>query len=169
MRASVARIASVLTALAFLGAIVLIAKCLWVPGLSRRHLFVGLVGLYFVPWGLYGMLSARSAGGKALRFLLATGTLGFTVAIVELPVLAGRLDYRRVLPYPTMKVEENRRLNLLDPELLHIHRPHFHDRGRAVGGGIAAAFHYPPLATYDWDVRYDQHGFRNAADHTSAA
>jgi hypothetical protein len=91
------------------------------------------------------------------------------LAILELPALLGVLDYGRIIRFrPRDAFADTDRS---DPELLHIHPPHSSFRGQARGGNFAANFRVPQSAMdfYQWDVRYDQNGFRNDSDLTSAS
>ncbi len=93
------------------------------------------------------------------RLLLVLFACGFTWFLVELPAITGLLDYRSVIgPFHTWRAP-----NISDPELLVVHRPHAHQTGSSHGGSAAIAYNVPvsDLGFYQWDVRYDRHGFRN--------
>lgn len=101
----------------------------------------------------------------ANRVLLVAGSCVAAVVLLELPALFHVVDYRELMegnPLHSNDIE--------DTELVRIHRPHSHMTGSSIGG-FAAKLYRVPLAeqtAYHWDVRYDQNGFRNAADLKSA-
>lgn len=83
----------------------------------------------------------------------------------ELTALSSLVESRAVfgqIPQPW----QNKR-NLLDAELLHIHRPNYHAKGRLRGGGLVR-IGAPAISVQEYDVRYDQHGFRNEVDYEQA-
>jgi hypothetical protein len=96
------------------------------------------------------------------RCLLIAASLAFVLLCLELPALAGLLDYRTLIGPSHVWWAPN----ITDPELLHTHRPHARQRGAARGGDVANAFQISPadLSSFSWDVRYDRHGFRNESD-----
>ena len=107
-----------------------------------------------------------SKSTKFRRFLLATVAVGFALFLVELPALIDVLDYRTLIG-PTHAWWAP---NIFDPELLHVHRAHAHQVGASLGGDAASLFQIPraDMTRYQWDVKYDQNGFRNQIDLESA-
>jgi hypothetical protein len=102
------------------------------------------------------------------RLLLIAGTVIFALAMVELPAFLNILDYQSLQlngVWGSMRF-----IRVADPELLYIEPPHAHHIGQAYGGDFAARYNIPasdkPL--YRWDLKYDNHGFRNDTDLTSA-
>lgn len=100
------------------------------------------------------------------RFLLAAASVIFALAMVEFPALIDMVDYRTM-------IGPNRAWwapNIFDPELLHVHRAHAHQSGSSLGGDAASAYQIPQSdkTLYQWNVRYDQNGFRNEHDLKSA-
>jgi hypothetical protein len=110
------------------------------------------------------VVTSRST--KFRRFLLAALAVGFALFLVELPALIDVLDYRTLIG-PTHAWWAP---NIFDPELLHIHRAHAHQTGASLGGDAASLFQIPrsDMTLYQWDVKYDQNGFRNPVDLKSA-
>ncbi|MGA7459042.1 MAG: hypothetical protein WBW69_02365 [Candidatus Korobacteraceae bacterium] len=93
------------------------------------------------------------------RIVLVVFACSFTWFMVELPAITGLLDYRSIMgPFHAWWAP-----NVSDPELLTVHRPHAQQTGSSRGGSAAIAYRVPAsdLALYQWDVRYDRHGFRN--------
>jgi hypothetical protein len=96
--------------------------------------------------------------------LLTAASLVFVLLLVEFPALIGVVDYQGIIgPRPA---DWFAGANLNDPELIHIHRPHWHLNGAARGGVIARRYQIPPsdMTLYQWDVKYDDNGFRNEFD-----
>jgi hypothetical protein len=100
--------------------------------------------------------------GTIRRLLLGIASVIFTLSLIEFPALVQVLDYR------TMIGAEHAwwAPNITDRELLHVHRPHAHQKGSALGGDAAAAYQIPrsDMTPYQWDVKYDHNGFRNELD-----
>ncbi len=88
------------------------------------------------------------------------------LAVLELVVALGWVDFRRVLGNRVPPWEDTR--NLLDPELIHIRRPHYHERGKIIGGDLNLFYNTPAVTTIAYDVKYDQNGFRNDTDYDRA-
>jgi len=53
-----------------------------------------------------------------------------------------------------------------DEKLIAVHRPHTREIGSSLGGAFSALYTIPAkdMRSYQWDLRYDRNGFRNAAD-----
>jgi hypothetical protein len=87
------------------------------------------------------------------------------LALIELPALAGFVDYRHFIGAVPL------RLNYIDdPELGYIHRPSSRLSGSSNGGYASMVYDIPvsDLTQYRWDTTYDRKGFRNKTDLTSA-
>lgn len=98
------------------------------------------------------------------RVLLAVASIAFTVFIIEFPAFINIVDYGATMG------SARGVLNVGDPGLLQIHRPHAHSSGEGLGGNAAMYYRIPPsdLTLFRWDVKYDQNGFRNDLDLKSA-
>jgi lysophospholipase L1-like esterase len=143
-------------------------------GLYSMKAFLGLVTVsYLLAWSIYVVLSTQSFPGKMARLTLTTMTLVIMIGLLELPVVMGLLDYRNVISPPEghlvthLKPWDNP-ANLLDPELMHIHRPGQKIVGETSGDlvkwlGISTNRRYPVNLTYD------RHGFRNDREIEHAA
>jgi lysophospholipase L1-like esterase len=83
---------------------------------------------------------------------------------MELPTLLWRHDWQMTLGTGDGAWWEqvSRRTNRPDPELIHLHWPNSRFRGAIEGNLGVFGIHSP--VRYAVDVRYDQHGFRNAED-----
>ena len=102
----------------------------------------------------------RVIGSNRWRSLLL-GTTGvvFALVLMETPVLLNLFDYRNV-------VEGWISYKSWDPELWVTHRPHSRLRGAERGGLFAQVIRIPSsdMRVYEWDLKYDHNGFRNAVD-----
>ncbi len=93
-----------------------------------------------------------TAGILILGYGLAEGLAGL-----------GLIDYRILLG--TLGDEPWRNpINRLDPELLHIHKPHQTIAGVMTGGDISFYLRVAETHTYRYDVKTDRDGFRNDQD-----
>ena len=104
----------------------------------------------------------------ARRFLLAVGSAVLGLVVLEFLGLIGVVDYRVLVGPPSGDPFAS--TNLADRELLNIHPPHSHFSGSGRGGNAAINFNMPysEMQLYEWDLKYDQHGFRNDQDLNSA-
>jgi hypothetical protein len=116
---------------------------------SNSHTLAGIMLSYLLLWSVIFLLSNASKTEKATRFLLATGSIALTIGCIELFVVANVVDFRTILGTPVWEPWHHP-ANLLDPKLLHIHKPH----DRWLWNGI--------------EYRYDQYGLRNETDLNSA-
>jgi hypothetical protein len=103
---------------------------------------------------------------SALRFLLIPISFVFVLCLIEFPAFVGAFDYRTLIGPEHLWWAPN----VVDPELLQVHRPHAHQSGAARGGLISWGYQIPESdkVLYQWDVSYDEHGFRNQSDLRSA-
>ena len=109
------------------------------------HTLASLTVSYLVLWGPIFLWSNASRTEKASQFLLTTATVAITVGVIELCVAARVVDFR--VTFNTVPKEPwYHPDNILDPKLLHIHRPYY----RQSWDGI--------------EYRYDRHGLRNESD-----
>ena len=113
------------------------------------HTLASLILSYLVLWGAIFLWSNASKVEQANRFLLTGTSIALIVGFIELLVVAGILDFRTILSTPVREPWHHPD-NLLDPKLLHIHKPH--DR----------------WLWYGIDYRYDQYGLRNDSDLNTA-
>jgi hypothetical protein len=110
------------------------------------------------------VLPVKAESDKLRRIMLIPISIVVVLSLIEVPALLNILDYRNIVGPAAGDVFLA--TNKGDPELLHVHPPHSHFGGEALGGNIAANFRIPPSAMtlYRWDVNYDQNGFRNDLD-----
>ncbi len=128
---------------------------------------VQLLAVYLTAWSLFFVYSARPFRKKIHVFLLANLSPLFLVGCFELAALVKLLDYRIVFSTPVYDPIRNPRYRY-DPELVFIRRPHQHLKGTVSGGTMTWLYQIPSTQLYSYDHRYDQHGFRNEVDLTSA-
>lgn len=103
---------------------------------------------------------------SACRFLLIPISIIFVLCLIESPAFLGNFDYRTLIGPEHLWWAPN----VVDPELLQVHRPHAHQSGATRGGLISWGYQIPESdkVSYQWDVTYDQNGFRNQSDLKSA-
>jgi hypothetical protein len=134
----------------------------------RSYTVAGLLGnlgcsylalsVAFVGWPL------RYRRRRLRRVVLVTAGTVLPIAAMELPTLLWRHDWQMTLGTGDGAWWEqvSRRTNRPDPELIHLHWPNSRFRGAIEGNLGVFGIHSP--VRYAVDVRYDQHGFRNAED-----
>lgn len=149
------------------GTLVLFAvscSLLWFTGVtSVRHLFDDLIAVYLVIWGVYAFLSDHSRVEIRHRFTLTTVTLLLCLGCLEAPAVLGWLDYRDLLPSPTVELWAKPGY-AQDQELIWVRKPFSHVKGAFVRGNIGEALCAEPTSGTRFDLRYDAHGFRNPPD-----
>ncbi len=103
---------------------------------------------------------------RARRFLLIPISVVFVLCLVEFPAFIEAFDYRALIGPEHLWWAPN----TVDPELLQVHRPHAHQSGAARGGLISWGYQIPESdkVLYQWNVTYDNNGFRNQSDLKSA-
>jgi hypothetical protein len=137
-----------LTLLGGLGALVLFA----VASPSRFpnvHVLAGLAALYLLAWGALLAFARKRRGELARGFAVTTAAFLLGVGLLETLVLFHVADFRVLFGTPAAQPWSHPG-NLVDPTLLHLHRPH---------------------DDFVWDgvrYQYDQHGFRNRPDPRAA-
>lgn len=137
---------------------------LWVTGSSNlRHFIDNLVALYFIGWGLYAFLSKGSREEITKQFLLMTGILAVSFALAESVALLNLVDYRGIFLHrefdPTKKLGFRS-----DPELVFTRPFHHQIKGTFTRGNIGEMYCLPSHPATEFELRYDQYGFRNGAD-----
>ncbi|MBI4516669.1 MAG: hypothetical protein HY699_12730 [Deltaproteobacteria bacterium] len=133
-----------------------------------------LAASYALGWGVYCALARQPLRKQLMNCGLATGALGLTLGVLEIPALVGLADYRLLLAPAgaatfggVRKAWEDPR-NRFDRELMYTRRPGYRIAGETTGDlvywlGIAAP------RRYQVDVRYDRNGFRNEREIKQAA
>ncbi|HEY7786543.1 MAG TPA: GDSL-type esterase/lipase family protein [Pyrinomonadaceae bacterium] len=135
-------------------------------GLYSMKIFAALVvATYLLLWAVYLFVSSETISGKTARLTLTSIALIFVFVALELPAVTGLLDYRKVISPPEGFLVTNLKpwdnpANLLDPELMHIHRANQKIAGETKGDlvkwlGISTERRYPV------NLSYDRNGFRN--------
>jgi lysophospholipase L1-like esterase len=104
---------------------------------------------------------------RLVEMALLNASLGLTLALLEVPALAGH-DYGRTFGVRGDDTWNQLAagVNLRDDELIHVHKPHTRYRGRVVGNLVGLGI--PDPVWRDVDIAYDHHGFRNDQDLTRA-
>jgi hypothetical protein len=113
------------------------------------YLLSGLLAVYLLAWGVALLLARRRRGNLAKGFAVASASLVLAVGLLEGLVALRLADFRLLFGTPAAQPWSHPG-NLVDPALLHLHRPH---------------------DDFVWDgvrYRYDRNGFRNAADFPGA-
>jgi hypothetical protein len=137
---------------------------LWLAGATElRGLASSLVAAYLIVWGLIALVSKAHRVEIRKQFVLATMTLAFCLMLAEVPVLVGLIDYRHVLSAP-IPDEWEKPHRVIDSELLHIYEPHYEAVGTYTRGNIGEHLCLPPGKPFQYDLKYDQNGFRNSED-----
>ena len=142
---------------------------LWVfgaKGAQENQILAMTAIAYLACWAPFFAVSLYSRRQKAMRFGVASAAVLLTVAVIELVVAVGWIDFRLVLGKRVPPWEDTR--NVLDPELLHIRRPHYHERGKTRGGDLNVFYNVPAVTALTYDVKYDHKGFRNEVDYERA-
>ncbi len=113
------------------------------------HVLAGLAAVYLLGWGVLLAFARGRRGGLARGFVVMTAAFLLGVGLLETLVLFHLADFRVLFGTPAAEPWSHPG-NLVDPMLLHLHRPH---------------------DDFVWDgvrYRYDQHGFRNRPDPRTA-
>ena len=145
-------------ALGWLGGIVAI----WKLGDQepRAVLQQGLAS-YLALWGLFFLLSRAPRELLIGRFILVSVGLGLPVLVGEALTALGWVDYRAVFQTPTKPWSSP--YSELHDDLLHRHHPGQRLQG-VVLGDLAIDWGVPLSTRFEYDIRYDRHGFRNPED-----
>ena len=130
--------------------------------LQAVGLNVGVTYALVVTWYLYCGSGRRRI--RMFRVTLLTFSLGFCLALLELPALAFKHNYELTFGNESTNtwLQLSTNINRPDPELIHIHWPHSHYRGEVVGNLVY--FGIAPAKPHPFDLHYDHHGFRNDED-----
>ena len=130
---------------------------------STGHLIEKLMTGYILAWGLYAFLSGLPRKEIRARFVLLTLVGVLTLATAEIPGAFGIINYQSLLGAPGREWFD-RQGYVRDPDLLYRHEAHYRERGSFVRGNIGEALCLPAHPPESFDLRYDQHGFRNDED-----
>lgn len=115
----------------------------------NMYLLSGLLSAYLLVWAAALLLARRRRGEFAKGFAVASATVVFVLMLLETLVALRLTDFRLLFGTPAAQPWSHPG-NRVDPELLHLHRPH---------------------DDFVWDgvrYRYDRNGFRNAVDFQAA-
>ncbi|MCE3222149.1 MAG: rane protein of unknown function [Nitrospira sp.] len=141
---------------------------LWVTGItSTGHLLDNVIAGYLLAWGLYGFLSDLPRQEIRARFVLMTLVGVALLGAAELLGAVGWINYQTLLGTQGRTWFE-RPGYVRDPELGYRHEAHYRERGSFVRGNIGEALCLPANPPVEFDLRYDQHGFRNDEDRDQA-
>jgi hypothetical protein len=133
---------------------------------NPEHL-TGLLGLaYMAAWGPYFALSPVGPLGKSARFMLCTASIALCVAVLEVPAILGRIDYRTVFATPTPPWQ--RTGNRPDPELIYVRQGHQKTRFSYDGAELYGLRGAKAWKRYNCELTLDANGFRNPIDAESA-
>jgi len=133
--------------LTLLGGLCALAVHLWAsPGLSPNlYLLSGILAVYLLGWGGVLAIARRRRGELARGFAVTSVAALLAVGCLEMLVLLRLADFRVLFGTPAAQPWSHPG-NLVDPTLLHLHRPH----DRFVWDGVL--------------YEYDRNGFRNRPD-----
>jgi hypothetical protein len=131
-------------------------------GLNPEHLLGLIPAAYLAAWGPYFLLARREPRGKTLRFVACTASILAGLAVLELPALAGLVDYRAVFATPTPPW--HRPGNRPDPDLVYVRDGHRQTRLRFGGADLHRLRAEGRPNVYACDLRLDRNGFRNPID-----
>ena len=141
---------------------------LWVTGItSTGHLLDNVIAGYLLAWGLYGFLSDLPRQEIRARFVLMTLVGVALLGAAELLGAVGWINYQTLLGTQGRTWFE-RPGYVRDPELGYRHEAHYRERGSFVRGNIGEALCLPANPPVEFDLRYDQRGFRNDEDRDQA-
>lgn len=153
---------SIFASLFFLGGLVGV----WGLGVTTAyHLISNVVASYFLVWGVIWSFSKQSRGELIARFVLITASSCVAVGSLEALSFAGLVDYREIVRTsnaPEWLLPHNE----FDPELLVVRKPYARASGTRTHN--IARRYCVPARTYEYDIRYDRNGFRNARDISQA-
>ena len=137
---------------------------LWVTGVtSTKHLIDNMVAGYLLAWGLYVFLSDVPRKEIRARFILMTVVGATLLGIAEFFGVVGVINYQNLLGTQG-RIWFDRPGYVHDSELKYRHEAHYRERGVFVRGNIGEALCLPAHPPEEFDLRYDQHGFRNDED-----
>ena len=132
-----------------------------------RHLFSLLVASYLVVWGGYSLTSLIPRDEIRSQFVLMTLSLGVALLVAELPVWLKLTDYRKTFSISSFSPWAQPGY-LPDRELLAKPEPHHSVKMLFNRGNIGEALCLPSRQAEPVELRYDQNGFRNEQDLSSA-
>jgi hypothetical protein len=138
----------------------------WLGMRSPLRLVTVVVVSYLLPWSLAWTLAPSRRRCIVANFALSL----MGIAIVWLPLeglgALGVINYQSLFRAPISEWWYGAPYNVVDPELLYVHRPYLRLSGSQPGDIAAALCLEGPR--YAYDVEYDRNGFRNEADLTAA-
>ncbi len=137
---------------------------LWVTGVTSTGDLLGdLIVGYLLAWGLYALVSDLPRGEIRTRFILMTLVGSSMLGMAELLGAAGLINYQTLLGTQG-RAWFDRPGYVRDAELGYRHEAHYQARGSFVRGNIGEALCLRANPPQEFDIRYDQHGFRNDDD-----
>ena len=137
---------------------------LWLTGAnSTSHLIDDLIAGYLLAWGFYVFLSDHPRREIRYRFVLMTTVGVVMLGTAELLGAVGIINYQTLLGTQG-RAWFDRPGYVRDPELGYRHVPHYRERGSFIRGNIGEALCLPAHPPEEFDLRYDQYGFRNDED-----
>lgn len=134
---------------------------------TTRHLVDNLVAGYLMGWGLYAMISDLSRAELGKRFILTTATIAGCFVIAESAVVLGMVDYRSVFGNSHLSHALSIAGRQFDPELGWVREPYYKFEAD-YQGNLGRGLCIPPDPSKRIKIQYDQNGFRNRRDMTSA-
>ncbi|UVT16985.1 MAG: PAS domain S-box protein [Nitrospira sp.] len=153
-----------LTLVLFVSGYLLVVKA----GVSDiRQLFSFLVASYLVVWGGYALATTIPRDEIRTQFVLLTFALGMGLLLIELPAWFRIIDYRELFAV-TGSLPWERPHYVPDRELLAKPESHYTVKMQFSRGNIGQVLCLPPHPSEPFELKYDQNGFRNEEDLTTA-
>jgi hypothetical protein len=131
---------------------------------NPEQLLALLAAVYLAAWGLVFFLSGRGPEGNAARFAVCSAAMVTGVGLIEVPALAGLVDYRAIFHTPTPPWR--RPGYRPDPELIYARTGPRRSRETFQGAELHQLRGAPSGQTYTCDLKLDHNGFRNPAELT---
>ena len=139
------------------------AAAIWWTGRTElRSLAAAAVLTYVLPWAVVWACAPGCRRAILLRFGASLVGIGVAWLALELAGVARLVNYPALMRAPISDWWYGPPYNIVDDELLYIHRPYLRLSGAQPGDMTATPCTGSPV--YRYDVRYDRHGFRNETD-----
>ncbi len=139
------------------------AAAIWWTGRTElRSLATAAVFTYVLPWAVAWTCAPGRRRAILLRFGASLVGMGAVWLALEVAGVARLVNYPALMRAPISDWWYGPPYNIVDDELLYIHRPYLRLSGSQPGDITATPCTASPV--YRYDVHYDRHGFRNETD-----
>lgn len=141
---------------------------LWAVGAATvRELALAWLAVYCLAWAAVFMVSPWPPLERFAQVVLVSLSIGAVVLLLESLVVVRLIDFRLTFATPVFDPWRSP-IRVPDPDLLWVHPPHLRLTGSYTRGNIGELLCLPPHKAQPYELRYDQHGFRNAKDLAAA-